>query len=363
MLTSSPRSGSSRNQAGSREERDSEQFRRYCREVQKEQKFEDALHQLSVFHYEPVDYSMALLEKKFIPTPIPNFDYLLAEARLKVTNKFYTPIAVQLLLAFFCAFISLTFKEDFVTTFGIVGLVLCVIFLYKDLNTRQQKIDSALAAARVEIDARTNAAIKKIESDKKHFEQMEEARLIKIRNLVTGQPGAVVHCIERVLAGSKLPFTLQCSILYYEEELVLTLHLPDKNIIPTHVGTISQGGNLVYTEKTTAEIHKQYNEVLAATAITIANMVYAHVPTLSTVYLQGLFDRWLEEEYLFSLILSRQGLIDAVESNNGLEAFGMLNARYNNKGGLFAQIEPFFPEWWKRIPPEIRSVEAYCKQS
>ncbi len=350
-------------QAEIRDDIDKERLRRYQRELKKSEEMEEALRRLSTFSYTPVDYSPGLIRKQFHPPVIPDYSYLLTEAKLKIANKYYVPIAIQLVLGLVCVIVSLAFRDTFLPLLGAAGLIACALSLHTDLRNRQRKIALALSAAKTQIEALVKEAQDSINNATRAFEELENARIDKIEKLLSGNPRAVLERIEEVLLTIKLPFFLRCTVDFYDEPII-TLHLPEHMVIPTTKVSLSPAGSLSYEEKSSFDINKQYSEAMAGTAMIIASQLYAAIPTLNTLYLQGLFDKWQEQEYLFSMKLNRQALIDAADCRSGLECFSRLKAEFTIKTSAdFTPVQPLLPEWWEKVPREkVKTIKVGCQQ-
>lgn len=347
------------------DEFDKDRNRRNLREQKRSELAEAAFHNLSIFSYSPIDYTPGLVRKQYIAPVIPDYDYLLTEARLKAVNRYYAPITIEILLGLACVLLSLAFMDTFfVPIFGVIGLTVCAMLLHKDLLNRQVAIEAALSAARAVIDARVKEVHDRIDAERREFELGEDNRIEKLEKLLAGHPDAVLERIEETIHFMKLPYHLKCTIDSDGTDPMITLHLPDHDIIPQNIVSITSAGNLSYDEKSSFDINKQYSEALAGTAITLTAQLFGNIPTLKKLCIQGLFDKWHEEEYFFSLNVTRQALIDATECRNGLEAFRMLSAVHEVRtSGAFAQIQPVFPDWWEKTPIEkIRTLKVACQQ-
>lgn len=350
-------------QAEIRDEIDRERIKRYQREQKKSEETEEAFRKLSSFGYTPIDYSPGLIRKEFTPPVIPDYSYLLTEARLKVVNKYYVPIAIQLILGLVCVIVSLAFRDTLLPILGAAGLIACAISLHTDLRNRQRKIDLALSAARTEIETLLKEAKDSVDHAIRAFEETETTRIEKVEKLLSGDSKAVFERIEEVLLSISLPFFLRCTVDYYDEP-VITLHLPEHLVIPPSRVSVNPAGNLDYHEKSQFEINKQYSEAMTGTAIQIASKLYAAIPTLNTIYIQGLFDKWQDQEYLFSIRLTREALVNAMDCRSGLECFTRLKAEFAIKTSAdFTPIQPIFPEWWDKVSREkVKTMKVGCQQ-
>jgi hypothetical protein len=343
---------------------DRERSRRHSRELKKSEELEDAFSSLSSFCYDPVDYTPGLVRKHFTEPAIPDFSYILTEARLKVHNKYQAPIIIQLMLGLFFVLLSLAYQDSFVPIIGAAGLLACAISLHTDLKSRQRKTEEPLNEARAIIDTKVREMKESIDSARKAFDEQEDARTEKIQKLLSGEQSHVFERIEEVLRNIKLPFHLRCTVDLVSLEPMVTLHLPDHAVVPAKTVSLTPSGNIDYNEKSSFEINKQYSEAMAGTAINIAALLYSFVPPLSTIYIQGLFDRWEEAEYLFSMKTTRQSIIDVLESRSALEALRSLGAEHEVKtSGSFTPVEPIFPSWWETVPKDkILSRDVLCQQ-
>jgi len=350
-------------QADIRNEIDRERLKRYQREKKKSVDLEEALRKLSTFSYTPVDYAAGLARKQFIAPTIPDYGYLLTEARLKAVNKYTSPIVLHIFCGLACVILSLALRESISPLFGAGGLLVCAVFLYQDLHNRQRGIVIALSQAKLQIEALVKEMRENIAISQRNFETAEDSRIGRLEKLLNGDSGTVFEQLLDVLQNLRLPFFLRCTVHFFKEPLII-LNLPDRSIIPENTITISTAGNIVYDEKISSTINNQYSEVIAATAITIASLLYAAIPTLDNLAILGLYDKWADEEYHFSLNVNRDVLLEALKQRSGLEAFNTANAKYAvNPGGVYSQIEPVFPPWWDNTPlDKILSLKVNCRE-
>lgn len=254
-------------QAEIRDGIDKERQRRYQREYKQSQEMEKALEELGDFRFEPVDYSAELTRKQWTEPAIPDFSYILTEARLRIINKYQTSILIQALIGVFFVILSLAFRESFVAIIGIIGFVACIFTLYRDYKNRERDMEKALVEGRRQIDERINEIRESIAKAREEFEETETARIEKIEKLLSGDPLAVFERLEEALNAVRLPFYMRCTIDFYNNEPVLTLHLPDNSVIPPQTVTLNAAGACEYSEKPPQEIARKYLEALAGTEI------------------------------------------------------------------------------------------------
>jgi hypothetical protein len=339
---------------------DQARLKRYLLEQKKSEEAEAALANLSDFVYEPVDYTPGLVRKIFTEPPTPDFTYLLTEARLKTVNKYYPTIFIQLSLGLFFIILSLAFRDSFIPIIGIAGLMACTLSLHKDLQTRKKDIDKSLSEAREQIDLRVKEIRENIDSARKAFDEAEDKRIEKIEKLLNGDLGAIFESSEDVLQHLRLPFPLRSIVDWYGNDLVITLKLPDLTVIPTNLVSINSSGNINYDEKSPLEINRQYTEAMASAAVKMLLLLYAAIPTLDNVYIQGIIDRTETTDCLFTFKSNRQKADEVAQCAGGIDALRVLEAAFEVKtSGAFLPVQPILPSWWEKTPKEkIKSMNV-----
>lgn len=347
-------------QAEIRDSIEHERLKRHAREYKQSVDMEEALAGMSRFAIQPVDYGPALVRREWTAPPIPDFSYILMETRLKVTNKYLTSIATQLLAGLFFVILSLSFMNTFVPVIGVVGLAVCALALNRELQNRRREMDYALMAARREIDGKVQEARENVERAHQEFVEAENERIGRIERLLNADPAAVFERLEEVLSGYKMPFYLRCSLDFYELEPLITLHLPGHNVIPDTVVTLSDTGVIDYKEKTAHEVNHQFTEALAGAALTLALLAYSYVPPLDVVYVRAISDRFEDPECHFSVRLTRETALEIVTASTALAAFEQVGARYEvaQNGNFTPVAQPLMPGWWGAAPREkVRSTK------
>jgi hypothetical protein len=341
-------------QAEIRNSVEQERLKRYAREYRQSKEVEEALASLSRFSCQPVDYEQALTRKEWVEPALPDFSYILIETRLKVTNKYLAAIATQLVAGLFFVILSLAFMDSFVPIIGVIGLAACALALNRELQNRRREVDRALTEARADIEARLRTIKEEIAEARQAFEDAENQRIERIERLINGDAAANFERLEEVLQGIKLPFYVRCHVDFFDMEPLLTLYLPNHNVIPPTVVSLSPTGVIDYEEKSAAAINHQYTEALAGTAITLALLLYTYLPSVDELYVVGLFDQREQPECFYSLRLTRQAALDIVETPSALAAFQQLDARFAiGDNGLFTPVEePMLPSWWGAAPSE-----------
>ena len=351
-------------QAQRRENTEKERAKRQLKEQIENEKIETALAALSVFDYQPVEYETELIRKEFFEPQIPDFSYLLTEARDNVVKKYQSTFLIQGALGVFFALLCLVVWNYFLVIVGVAGVIACAISMNRDMKSKQNSIERALRVAKETVEQKIKGIKDSIGGLRKAFTEAENARIEKLKRFLKGERDLVLACMENVLQEFRLPFFLKCTVYYQQSEPVLEMCLPEQSIIPPNKVTLSANGDVVSEEKSPFQINKQYSEVLAATAVAVAIKFYSAVPTLECLYVQGIIDCSGKEEYVFSMKTTRQLAIEAVKCRSGLEAFQVFEAEYSIKtAGSLASIQPVFPEWWSVFPKDkIKSITVSCLQ-
>lgn len=341
-------------QAEIRDGIDLERQKRHAREYRQSVESEEALTKLSKFTYEPVDYVPALERKQWLEPAVPDFSYLLTEARLKVSEKYFIPIVLQLILGLFFVILTLYFQDSTAALFGIAGLAACAFALHRELQVRRREIEKALNATREAIELRVRELRESIDAARKNFEDAENTRIERIERLLAGDPSAVFVRLEEVLQGIRLPFYMRCSLDYYDNEPLITLYLPGHNIIPKTIVSLTPAGAIDYEEKAPLDVNRQYSEVLAGTAVTAALLVLAYIPTLDVVYVRGLLDRADDPECLFSFAAARENAEAIAAAASALDALQSLGAAFEiGPNATLVPVAPaalVLPPWLAEAP-------------
>lgn len=350
-------------QAEIRDEIDKERLKRFAREYRQSQDMENALASLSDFEYKPVDYYAAMIRKPWVEPTIPDYSYLLTEAKMKVTNKYQGRLIVESVLGIFFIIFTLAFHDTFLPIISVTAFLGCIFGLHTDMQRRHQELTKALSAAREIIDARVTEQRDSIERAREAFEEAENVRIERINKLLSGDPSAVFERMEEIIRNCRLPFFMRCTIDYANDEPVLTLNLPATSVIPTTIVTLTPNGACEYEDKSAPEIYRQYVEALAGTAMNFAVLVFSYLPTLSVVYVRGLMDTREDQECLFGVRVTRQDMLQTEQWRSGLDAFHDLGAIFELEStGALEPINPPLPNWWGRISKDqIRTVTVGCQ--
>ncbi len=361
------RSGSDdvvRVQADIRDSIDLERQKRYAREYRQNQEAEEDLDKLSKFVYQPADYAAGLERKQWVEPAIPDFSYLLTEARLKVSEKYFVTIVLQLAVGLFFVLLTFYFQDSFVAITGIAGLAACAFALHRELHSRRREINKALEATKQIIEAKVSEIRESIDTARKNFEDAENSRIERIEKLLSGDPQAVYDRMEEVLQNVRLPFYLRCSLDFFADVPMLTLFLPGANIIPANIVSLTPGGNIEYEEKQPIDVNRQYTEVLAGTGISLALLLLAYLPTLNVVYVRGLLDRGDEPDCLYAFTLRPENAVAVAEARSAIEALQIIEASWEvAMNGLLVPVSQILPPWWADAPRHsVRSTTLSFKQ-
>lgn len=338
-------------QAEIRDSIDLERQRRYAREYRQYEETEEALAKLSKFTYQPADYVAGLERKQWVEPAIPDFSYLLTEARLKVSEKYLVTIVLQLVVGLFFVLLTFYFHDSFVAILGVAGLAACAFALHRELLTRRREIEKALDATTQLIEAKVKEIRESVDTARKNFEDAETTRIERIESILAGDPGAVFARMEEVLQNVRLPFYMRSGLDFYDNLPVLTLFLPDHNIIPTNIVSLTPSGNIDYEEKSPLDVNREYTEVQAGLGITLGLLLLAYLPTLGRVYVRGLIDRGDEPDCLYAFTLGRENADAVAEARSAVEALQMLEATCEiGTNALLTPVLPVMPPWWTDAP-------------
>lgn len=331
-----------------------DQMERWRQEFEHYQAVEKKLAEVSKLTFEPVDYTPFLVHVPWKDQPIPNFDYMLEEARLATESRFFIPIAVRVVL--FILFIFLLILSSKAYVLWITGTLASVTAasLYLAFNERRNTIESVITKTKAEIEYRTELAIQENEQARHEHELKEEQRIGFINDLLKSEVSAIMLRLDDVLSKMDLPFPLDIDIDIFENVPLIRVWLPQKTIIPGQTCSLLPSGRLSFEEKETSKINKQYLELCAAIIIRIVAKIYENIPGFTNGYALGLKKESLQNECFFSIEINREKLELACQAQTGLTALQKLGANFENDTALnLRPIDPIVPDGWKDVPPQM----------
>lgn len=349
-----------------RKEKQDERLAQYYKEHKKNQAVEKELSRLSQFDFQPVDYTEILVRKVRTEPPVPDFSYLLTEAQLKISNQYFKPIAMHLGVLVAIILIATVNLKEYALVLAVFG-VLCVCFSFQRLlKAREKNMGTALTLAKKEIDGKLREFQETNQREKEKFEKEEDDRINKLQELLHGERSAVIRKMEDVLSSMQFPFSCQCTTHLYDlENPVIFITLPPISIIPTTVSEIIASGEVEYEEKEPVSIRKQYAEVVAGIGVQIALAVHAGLPTLKSVFLYGISKENQEDEFFYSVTVSKEAAAEAAQFRSAMQYLNKLGAQMKLTNSLeFTPIKPEFPEWWDTVRlTQIHSFNSVCSNT
>lgn len=335
-----------------------DQMERWRQEYEHAQAVENKLTVLSKFDYEPVDYSDQLERVPWVEKPMPDFSHLVDKARAAAEEQFYLPIATRIAAMVILLFLLIISSQSWLVWFSGIGSLASLIILYLGIRDRQEGIARAVEQMKQEVARREDAIRKKLEAEKAEHEEKESERIQGIERLLAGELSAMFLKLDTVLPQIGLPFPTHVDLNVYTGTPQLIVWLPAKTIIPKQVCALQSSGRLAYSDKEARVINKQYFEVCAATVMQILTTMYAHVPSLSTCYVQAVSKEGLNNECLIRFKAERESVVTAARAGTAIAALQQFQAKYDCDTTLeLLPIEATDPEEWGKFNPQmVRSI-------
>lgn len=343
-----------------------DQLERWRQEYEHQQAVEKKLASVSVLTYEPIDYAPLLTQVPWQERSIPNFDYLLENARIAAESKFFIPIAAQLIFLIAAAFALLVSSKALVLWIAGTLVLLVSASLYITIHTRTATIQSVLTKTKEEIEQRQEAERQKNEQARLDHEAQESERVTQLEKLLSGDIGAIMLRLDNVLPKMDIPFPVEVDIDIYENVPLVKVWLPTKAIIPVQTSKLHASGRLLYEEKEQRVINKQYLELCAALLMRVVAKAYENIPSFEHGYIWGMSREHLQNSCLICATIDRDKLSPACQAATGLGALQKLDSSYNIDTALnVGTVDPTLPEGWDSVAPQLlRSLHVkICKAS
>lgn len=337
-----------------------DQVERWRQEYEHHQLIENKLAAFSIFTYEEVDYAPQLVRHIFKERVIPDFSYMLEEAKVQAQSKFFMPILAHF-VALVVLVIVLIVSSNTILLWGSgASVVIVLILLCLVIEGRNSHITKVLREKQQEITERIAYEEKKIAEEKKKHDDNEEERISIVEQILTGEGAAIMAKIERVLLSIAFPFYLSIDIELYNDIPSVKIWLPPKTLIPTQSCTLTSSGRLNFEDKSVRAINRQYLELCASLVIQIMSAIYCHIPTFNSGYVYAMSKEGINLECLIASKLDRQTLISACEANNGLAALQRIQAKFECDTSLMlVPVQTSPPEEWDNVDPKaIRSIHV-----
>lgn len=320
---------------------------------------ENKLAAVSTFAYEEIDYMPLLVKGVFKERIIPDFSYMLDDARVAAEGKFLMPVITHIIILVILLSLLIMGRDTILLWLSGAGIFAVILLLLLKIQERRSFIDKVLLEKKQEIDNRIAYEKNKIAEEKKKYENQEEQRIKIVEGLLAGEIPSIFTKIEDVLAQIQFPFNLSIEIEVYNNIPLMQVWLPPVSIIPDQMCIKQPSGRLTFKEKEMRAINKQYLELCAATIIKIASSIYSHIPTFGVGYIQGVSKERKNAECLIACKLERQTVRVACNAATGLEAIQAAKAEFICNTALeLLPVEMKRPEEWEEV--EQKQVRRLC---
>ena len=331
-----------------------DQAERWRRETEHYQTVENKLLEFSRLSYEEFDYTPLLVRTAFQERVVPDYSYMLKDAKIAAESKYFTPMCVRVALLFILLIILVLGTNSILLWMAGAGVLTLLILVFLMVQERQHYIKKAIVLTQVDIDNRIATEEQKIADERKQHTDNENERITAIENLLAGDISAIFARIDHVLMKINFFFHISAEIELHKNIPLIKVWLPPKSIIPTTSCTLQTSGRPSFTEKEMRTINKQYLELCAGIVIKIMSTIYSNVPTFNTSYIYGVSKANEKNECLIGIRIEREKLIAACNALNGLEGIKILKAdlQYNTSLELLP-IEFGDPKEWDGIERKL----------
>lgn len=331
-----------------------DQIERWRQEYERYTAVEENLAALSKLSYDPVDYAPLLVQVPWKERPIPDFSFLVEEARVTTESKFFIPIMTRLAgLVLSVIILVLSSNTTFLWVPGALSIVL-MLCLFWEIQQRQNAIKLALQDAQKQVETRTEQERQVIENEKKQHELAETERVALVEKLIAGDIAAVFLRIDNVLSRIGLPFPVDVHIDIFENIPLIQILLPPKTVVPLQTCSLLPSGRVKHTDKETRTVNKQYIELCSAIIIQVMSILYGNIPSFDRAYVWGLIKSVPDNECLFDVAVNRDELVKACRAENGITALRQLASQFETDTMLNLKvIEAEKPPEWGNVPQQL----------
>lgn len=331
-----------------------DQIERWKQEYERYTMLEENLASLSKLSYDPVDYAPMLVPVPWSEQKVPDFSFLVEEARTEAESKFFVPIVSRLAGAVLSTIIL--FFSSSVTFMWVAGILTIVLLagLFLAVQQRYTGVEAAVDEARTDAEARTEQARQAIEEAKKKHEQAETERIALIERLLSGDIATIFLRLDNVLPRLGLPVPVEVNVDIYDGIPLIRILLPPKSVIPGQSCAMLSSGRLKHTEKEGRTVNKQYIELCAAVIMQVMSAVYANIPSFDRGYARGLIKNGADNDCLFEVALTREELLKACRAEKAITAVQQLTNRFETDTMLSLKVlEPENPAEWENVPQQL----------
>lgn len=337
-----------------------DQIERWRREAEHYQSIENKLAEMSYFSYEEVDYVSLLTRVPFKEKTVPDYSYMVKDARVAAESKFFLPISIRLIFLIVLAAVLVVATNSIVLWISGGGVLAVLILLFLLVQEKHSYVEKAVQDKEREVEERTAYEKKKIEDEKKAHEDKEDQRIKDIEDLLAGELSAIFFKMETGLRKLNLFFDLTIEIDLYHNIPSIKVWLPSKNIIPNTICALQSSGRTSFTEKEARVINKQYLELCAGIFIKVLAAIYSHIPSFSTAYIYGMSKEGMNTECLIASRVERDNLITACNARSGLEGMQAIKASFQCNTALALMPIPMSPpgEWGSVEQKLVRRLQV-----
>ncbi|MCE5285731.1 MAG: hypothetical protein LLG02_07780 [Pelosinus sp.] len=336
-----------------------DQMQRWRNQYDYAQSVENELAELSKLSFEPVDYLSMLEKVPFVEQEIPNYDYLIAEAKEGAENRFVMPMVFRgggILLGLLALIFGTSAAILWVAGTAIITLFVSIYIL---LQRREAEIRATIDAAQAEVARRREVIHDFNEKARNEHEETEKKRVAVIEQLLAGEIGSVILKIDVVVSQMDIPLSLQVDVDIYMNVPLIKIWLPGKKIIPEQTCELLPSGRIKFEDKDVRAINKQYVELCAALVMQIAAKIYENVPSFNRGYIEGISRSGLTNDCIISMSFEREALVEICNrAQNGVSALrglaGMLEC--DTSLNFLPTQPPVVEEWGAARPQDIRSI-------
>lgn len=335
-----------------------EQIDRQRLKFEKMQAHEEKLTALSKLEFQDVDYQALIARIPWQAWPIPDFSYLVEEARITTESKYFLPVVMRGVLLAVLAVIWLASSQIILLWVSGTIILTLAVSLVLTVNERSNAIIQAVCDAHLEMENKKNAEIEKLEQARLLHEQAEDERIEQVKKLLEGDIGSVALRLEEIFKQKTLPFYLNIDIDLYNNIPIVKIWLPDKTVIPIQEATLLSNGRVNYKDKDVREVNRQYIEVCAAVIMQITTFIYINIPSFDNGYATGLIEGETDNVCLFNVKVNREKLKDACQAPSGIVAMQKLQAEFSSDSFLnLIPLQMLTPAEWQDV--EQKSIRNF----
>ncbi len=339
-----------------------DQAERWKHEYEHCKAVEGKLAAVSELSYEPIDFESQLIRTPWQEREIPNYDYLVDDAKMAVEKKYFLPIAQRIGLIALSLIILIIGGIGLSATIVLIagtGGAAVGVSLYFVKKFKEEEMLKTTAEAQAESERRYTQEKMMADEARQQHENSENERIAAVEKLLEGDLPSIVLRLDVVLPQIVLPFPVEVNIDLFNNVPLVKVWLPSKLVIPKRTCELLPSGRLKYEDKDIRNINKQYLELCSSALMRIMAVIYANIPVFDQGYICGMSkEGGAYSDCLINVSLNRDILMQACKAANGLAAIQTAKAQleYDTNLNLKA-IEEKTPEEWGEIDQSaVRSI-------